>query len=119
MVNFSKMKIEKRQIDRIFLIVIILLGAYFRLSYIEFSSFRPTQGMQLLTTKKGLDEGCILKTSVRAYTGLKHGAILQYLLNIPMIFSKTPEVSIWFFSLLSVITIYMVFRIGNDFFLPR
>jgi hypothetical protein len=110
---------NKDGFNRIVLILIILLGIYFRLSYIELIKFGLDQARALFITKEALDKGQILQASAESHLGLKHGAILEYTLSIPMAFSKTPEVSAWFLSLLSIITVYMVFRIGNDFFSPR
>jgi hypothetical protein len=107
----------KREIVRkLILILIILIGAYFRLSHIELTKFSSDQGGQLQITKDGLKSGNIILAGCPSHLGIRHGAILQYLLTYPMILSDTPEVSIFFLALLSLVAIYMVYRIGNDFF---
>jgi hypothetical protein len=98
------------------LILIILLGAYFRLSHIELTKFSSDQGRQLQIAKDGLVDGNIILAGCSSHLGIRHGAIVQYLLTYPMILSDDPEASIFFLALLSLLTIYIVYRIGNDFF---
>ncbi len=103
-------------VRKFILIGIILIGAYLRLSHIELTSFSGDQGRQLQITKDGLESGDIILAGCPSHLGIRHGAILQYLLTYPMIFSDNPEVSVFFLALLSLVAIYMVYRIGNDFF---
>ena len=103
-------------VRKFILVLIILIGAYFRLSHIELTNFSDDQGRQLQITKDGLESGNIVLAGCPSHLGIRHGAILQYLLTYPMILSDAPEFSIFFLALLSLIVIYVVYRIGNDFF---
>ena len=107
---------NRNMVRKFILILIILIGAYFRLSHIELTKFSSDQGRQLQITKDGFESGNIILAVCPSHLEIRHGAILQYLLSYPMILSDTPQVSIFFLALVSLIVIYMVYRIGSDFF---
>jgi len=104
--------------ERRILVGILALAAAFRLSGVDLGWFLFDQARDALAALE-IAEGKSLPLVGPVAQGLYAlGPLYYYLIALPLWFSKDPSASVFFISLLNLTSVYLAYRLGQEFFGP-